>query len=172
MPALIVAVLSGTVAAAISLAAGAGWINALIAYWLGGNIGMMAVLVPLLMDISGTAPRPRPRLGFGFASGRAFRAMSLVGAGLLLVFWQVFHGGTGSGEEVHIHDIGALLSLHGDGANGLRYLVATGLPEALSGMMDRLLRIDMWIPGLILYCYGLVRLLVRLMQQVDLAEQV
>lgn len=88
VPALIVAVISGLFGAALTLILGFGWWPALLAYWISGSLGLMAVLTPRIYR--------EARVGGVGAPGRSGRLFALrpVGwmlFGLLLIFWAEFH---------------------------------------------------------------------------------
>lgn len=152
VPALIVAILCGSLAAVASLIAGYGWLNALVAYWVVGNLALMAFLIPRLLA--------KPCEGCPFASepsgrrpiARVILAAGWVTLGLAMVFWQAFNSDAGMTRGPHTDSLGSMLgAVSGD-------LLAQGPPSAQRDDDGLLLRIDPWIIGVVLYIYGMLRL--------------
>ncbi|MDP5308143.1 hypothetical protein [Paracoccus spongiarum] len=158
VPALILAILSGTVAAAISLIADFGWVQALVAYWVAGNIALMLFLIPRL--ISGAPAEARPAAPHMLRpAGRLVIATGWVTLGLAMVFWQSFHNHGDLARAGHPHEIGSLLGMQAGPPDDSRYLRGGDAPGAVRQVLDHLLRLDIWIAGVLLYLYGTARLL-------------
>lgn len=159
VPALILAIFCGTLAASISLIAGFGLLDALVAYWAAGNIALMVFLVPrLLFSRCDDCPQDAVELE-GRPVARVLLATGWVTLGLAMVFWQSFHhDGILPGPE-HGHDIGTVLGLNEGGPGSPRYLSSWDGPSGLRGLAERLLRIDVWVVGVAFYVLGTMRLL-------------
>lgn len=163
IPALIVAVMGGTLAAMISLIAGFGWLSTLVAYWLAGNALLMAMLIPHLL-LRRCADQPQPDSQSGGLRvvrpmARILMSVGWITLGLSMVFWQAFHSDGPVMRAPHAHDIGAVLGLGDSGSAPQRYLGAWGAPPAVKMPLDHLLRLDLWVVGLAAYLFGLLRLL-------------
>ncbi|WCR12332.1 hypothetical protein JHW45_08500 [Paracoccus stylophorae] len=90
LPALLVAVLAGLLGALLTLLSGHGWVAALIVYWLSGNLGMVAMLVPLVL-CRRRSGCDKPAANLPRLSARPMVwAMCWIMLGLGLIFWQVF----------------------------------------------------------------------------------
>lgn len=163
VPALIVAVLGGLLAAIISGLAGYGWLSALVAYWLAGNLLLMAMLVPQLL-FRRCAPEPQAETGPLETAGslrptiRVLVSVGWITLGLAMVFWQTFHNDHALARTSHPHDLGAVLGMHESPSASQRYLTGWDAPGAVLMPLDRLLRVDLWVAGLASYFIGLLRL--------------
>lgn len=154
LPALIVAIGCGTVGAALALVFGYGWVAALIAYWLAGNAGMLAVLLPRLFapsDRGGSGPSLRE------SGGSALSCLAIT-LGLAMVFWQTFHvHHLIETDTAHSHQFGAMIGLGRAHAEEMVYAVSRQLPDLVGTMVDQVLRLELWIMGLLLYFLGLLQ---------------
>lgn len=164
VPALVLAVLSGFLAAIMGLVLGFGWLAALVAYWVAGNLVLMTMLVPRLLasrcdDCPAVCPHP-PRQPLA----RVVMATGWVTLGLAMVFWQAFHSDGLATRGTHTHDLGSMLGFDAGGpgaaAGGVRYLAGPGGTSLLRQIADHLLRLDLWVAGMLAYLGGMWRLLV------------
>lgn len=164
VPALVLAVFTGLLAAILGLALGFGWLAALAAYWVAGNIVLMTLLVPRLLasrcdDCPAICTHPPRR-----PLARVVLATGWVTLGLAMVFWQAFHSDGLATRGTHSHDLGSMLGLDGGGAatgpGGAGYLAGPGAASLLRQIADHLLRLDLWVAGMLAYLGGMWRLLV------------
>lgn len=155
-PALIVAVIFGLVGAVACLIAGYGIRASLVAYWLSGNLGLMAIMMPSLLSLgpsAGEADRVRkPRVVF-----RALWAAAWISLGLALIAWHQFHPDL-QGNTVVPHDVAAVFNIAplGDG------LVIADDQDgkfmgAIMSVAAWLGQLPIWLLGLLAYLYGLTR---------------
>lgn len=158
VPALIVAILCGALAAAISGFAGFGWLEALVSYWVAGNIALMVFVLPRLL-----AACPEQSATQGTTQlrpvGKVIVATGWVTLGLAMVFWQTFNSDAVMARASHPHEIGAVLGLSSGATDETKYISSSVGPPLLRSSLDHLLRIDLWVVGIVLYMYGTMRLM-------------
>lgn len=159
IPALIVAVLGGTLAAMICLIAGFGWLTALAAYWLAGNVLLMATLIPQLLMRRCVEQFRTDGLRVMRPMARLLISVGWITLGLSMIFWQAVHSDGPIIRAPHAHDLGAVLGLGEPGATPQRYLSGWSAPGAVKTTADHILRLDLWVAGLAAYLFGLLRLL-------------
>lgn len=170
VPALIVAVLFGAVGALLSLIAGYGIRTALVAYWLSANLGLLAIVMPRLLvhQIPSHGSRRR-RLAY-----RALWAFAWMCFGLAIIFWHEFHAHAEAAQAPAQArcDIGSLMGLHATGGGmGRHYFLGLHLPAVLDSVLDWLLRLPLWLPGVIAYFYGLTRFLLTAADRLSVPEK-
>lgn len=156
IPALIVAVIFGILGAAMTLVLGFGWRTALVAYWISGNLGVLAVLAPSLARAGSDSPRPATkRLRYL----RPAWPMAWIACGLLMIVWHEF--------QPHIApsllapaEVSTLAAVHdASGAAALDADTATARDGSLMALGTWLLQLPLWLMGLAVYLYGVSRLI-------------
>ena len=156
VPALIVAVIFGLVGAVACLIAGYGIRASLVAYWLSGNLGLMATMMPSLLSLgpsSGNAETVRkPRVVFP-----ALWAVAWISLGLTLIAWQQFLPDL-QGNTVVRHDVAAVFNIAPIG-DGLSIADDQGgkFTGAITSVAAWLGQLPIWLLGLLAYLYGLTR---------------
>ncbi|MCF3974524.1 hypothetical protein [Paracoccus salsus] len=165
IPALIVAVVFGLLGSSAALLAGFGWRGALGAYWLSGNIGLLATIMPRLLR---TGPG---ETASGLAS-RAGRHRMLIALcwmmlGLGIIAWHGFVGHL-QPRNPHGNEIGAVIGLQYQGSNtDYRYLWTASAPQFINAVVEMALRIPLWVMGALAYFAGLARLLVAAADRIE-----
>ncbi|SNT76447.1 hypothetical protein [Paracoccus seriniphilus] len=154
VPAIIVAIACGSAAFGMALVTGFGLKAALIGYWLAGNLGMLATLLPRLFMAS-TDREPvfqlRDRIGFAVAG-------ACIILGLVMIFWQTFHAPMLWAAELQSYEIGKVLGLNEAHVDNHVYALSLGFPSALSRLVDHALRLELWVAGLLIYTLGLTQI--------------
>lgn len=151
LPAIIIGMLGGTIAAAACLFAGFGLLDMLIAYWLAGNLAMLLCLIAFLLRPPCRDGRPAPRTRPAF--GRTEAGIFWILLGLAMVFWDAFMGN----QTTQAHGDPTALAVLQNLADLNRPPVETGSLEAMKVLWAKLSDLHLWIPGVLSYCYGVSR---------------
>ncbi|MDB6177857.1 hypothetical protein PAF17_10120 [Paracoccus sp. Z330] len=153
VPAMIVAIGCGTLAAILAFASGFGWKAALIGYWLAGNLGILAAVLPSLFSTSDNGDlEPSARDKFG-----SLVSVAMISLGLAMIFLQNFHIPLLMHGDSPSYQIGAVLNLAETHSDGLVYAVSQGVPGLFAMTIDHVLRLELWVAGLLLYALGLAQ---------------
>ncbi len=158
--ALMIAVICGSLGAAICLIAGFGWATALIMYWLMGNLGLFLVLIPRLWLRGAPAEEGNPpEMARGLPAGRAIWALFWLTIGLTVLFWQAIPANVLPADTERAREVGGLLGLHAMASgSGYHYDLRFHLPPALGWLTDRIMHLDVWVIGVLAYLNGVSQL--------------
>lgn len=171
IPAILVAVLTGVLGAFLTLVSGHGWGTALVVYWLSGNLGLMAMLVPTLLHMPaanhGDKLSGAPRL----SAWPVLWATCWIMLGIAMIFWQAFDGSV-EPSPTRGGELGTMVGLgHEPDGAAYHYQIANQLPDQLRFIADLLLRLPVWLLGLLVYLLGVTRLLSAAANRLQVSER-